>query len=41
RPEFALGYKVSQREKVDMRNAAYMLAIRRIEEAMVVRGIFP
>ena len=33
--------EMSQREKVDMRNAAYMLAIRRIEEAMVVRGIFP
>jgi len=33
--------EMSQCEKVDMRNAAYMLAIRRIEEAMVVRGIFP
>jgi len=33
--------EVSQREKVDMRNAAYMLAIKRIEDAMLVRGIFP
>ncbi len=33
--------EMSLREKVDMRNAAYMLAIRRIEEAMLVRGIFP
>jgi glutamate dehydrogenase (NAD(P)+) len=33
--------EVSAREKVDMRNAAYMLAIRRIEEAMMARGIYP
>jgi len=33
--------EMSQREKVDMRNAAYMLAIKRIEDAMLVRGIFP
>jgi len=33
--------EMSQREKVDMRNAAYMLAIKRIEEAMLARGIFP
>lgn len=33
--------ETSQREKVDMRNAAYMLAIKRIEEAMLTRGIFP
>ena len=33
--------EMSQREKVDMRNAAYMLAIKRIEEAMLIRGIFP
>ena len=33
--------ETSQREKVDMRNAAYMLAIKRIEEAMLARGIFP
>jgi glutamate dehydrogenase (NAD(P)+) len=33
--------EVSEHEKVDMRNAAYMLAIRRIEEAMMARGIYP
>jgi len=33
--------EMSQREKVDMRNAAYMLAIRRIADAMEARGIFP
>jgi glutamate dehydrogenase (NAD(P)+) len=33
--------EVSQLEKVDMRNGAYMLAIKRIEEAMLARGIFP
>jgi len=33
--------EVSQREKVDMRNAAYMLAIKRIEDAMLVRGVLP
>ena len=33
--------EMSQREKVDMRSAAYMLAIKRIEEAMMARGIFP
>jgi len=33
--------EMSQREKVDMRNAAYMLAIKRIADAMEARGIFP
>ncbi len=33
--------EVSQREKVDMRNAAYMLAIKRIADTMEIRGIFP
>ena len=33
--------EMSQRQKVDMRNAAYMLAIRRIADAMEARGIFP
>jgi glutamate dehydrogenase (NAD(P)+) len=32
---------LSQREKVDMRNAAYMLAIKRITDTMKARGIFP
>jgi glutamate dehydrogenase/leucine dehydrogenase len=30
-----------RREKVDMRTAAYMLAIKKIAEAMEARGIFP
>jgi len=33
--------EMSQRQKVDMRDAAYMLAIRRIAAAMEARGIFP
>jgi len=33
--------EVSQREKVDMRNAAYMLAIKRIADTMEMRGIYP
>jgi glutamate dehydrogenase (NAD(P)+) len=33
--------EISQREKVDMRTAAHMLAIRRVVDAMTIRGIFP
>jgi len=33
--------EISQREKADMRNAAYMLAIDRVSRAMTIRGIFP
>jgi len=33
--------EMSQQEKVNMRNAAYMLAIKRIADAMETRGIFP
>ena len=33
--------QMSQSKKVDMRNAAYMLAIKRIVDAMEIRGIFP
>jgi len=33
--------EVSQREKVDMRDAAHMLAIKRIADTMEARGIFP
>jgi len=33
--------EMSQQEKVNMRNAAYMLAIKRIADAMEARGIFP
>jgi len=32
---------ISQGEKVDMRNAAYMLAIKRVVAVMEARGIFP
>jgi len=33
--------EISQREKVDMGEAAYMLAIKRISDTMEARGIFP
>jgi len=33
--------EISQREKVDMSEAAYMLAIKRIADTMEIRGIFP
>ena len=33
--------EVSQRQKVDLRDAAYMLAIKRVADAMQARGIFP
>ena len=33
--------EMSQSEKVDMRNAAYMLAVKRVADAMETRGIFP
>jgi len=33
--------EMSQRHKVDMRNAAYILAVKRIADAMEARGIFP
>jgi glutamate dehydrogenase (NAD(P)+) len=34
-------FEISQLEKVDMRNAAHMLAVKRIVTAMEARGIFP
>jgi len=34
-------YDLASREKVSMRTAAYMLAIERVAEAKVLRGIFP
>jgi glutamate dehydrogenase (NAD(P)+) len=33
--------EISQREKADMRTAAYMLAIDRLSRAMMIRGIYP
>jgi glutamate dehydrogenase (NAD(P)+) len=38
---FAEVLRKSQHEKVDLRTAAYMLAIRRVVDAMALRGIFP
>jgi glutamate dehydrogenase (NAD(P)+) len=38
---FKTVYEISQHEKVNMRYAAYMLAIKRIANAMEIRGIFP
>jgi len=38
---FAQVLQTSQQEKVDMRTAAYMIALRRLATAMVLRGIFP
>jgi glutamate dehydrogenase (NAD(P)+) len=34
-------YKVAKEEKTDMRTAAYMLAIRRVADAIRIRGIYP
>ena len=33
--------EMSQCQKVDMRDAAYMLAIKRIADTMGIRGMFP
>ena len=33
--------EISLREKIDMRTAAYMLAIDRVASAMMIRGIYP
>lgn len=38
---FANVYNYSQKEGIDMRKAAYCLAIKRIEKAYIQRGIFP
>ncbi|MHC1578248.1 MAG: Glu/Leu/Phe/Val family dehydrogenase [Dehalococcoidia bacterium] len=38
---FAEVLQTSQREKVDMRTAAYMIALDRLATAMALRGIFP
>jgi glutamate dehydrogenase (NAD(P)+) len=38
---FAQVLQTSQQEKVDMRTAAYMIALRRLATAMALRGIFP
>jgi len=33
--------RISQAEKIDMRTAAYMLAVKRVVSAMSIRGIYP
>jgi len=33
--------EISQREKVDMRSAAYILAVKRVDDAWNIRGIWP
>jgi glutamate dehydrogenase (NAD(P)+) len=38
---FADVLQTSHQEKVDMRIAAYMIALRRLASAMALRGIFP
>jgi glutamate dehydrogenase (NAD(P)+) len=38
---FAGTLEVSQREKVSMRTAAYMLAVQRVADATMVRGLYP
>ncbi len=38
---FSEVHTISQKEKVDMRMAAYMLAVGRVAAAIKIRGIFP
>lgn len=38
---FAEVWDTAQKEKVDLRTAAYLLAVRRVAEAMRVRGLYP
>jgi glutamate dehydrogenase len=41
RHSFDSVYEYSKKENIDMRTAAYCIAITRIEKAYVQRGIFP
>jgi len=34
-------YELAQKEKIDMRTAAYMLAVQRVADAVRIRGIYP
>lgn len=34
-------YEIHQKENVDMRMAAYMLALTRVADATTMRGVFP
>jgi glutamate dehydrogenase (NAD(P)+) len=38
---FAIVAQINEKEKVDMRTAAYMVALRRLAAAISIRGIFP
>ena len=38
---FAEIFAMSQAEKVDLREAAMLLAVSRLEEAIRVRGLYP
>jgi glutamate dehydrogenase (NAD(P)+) len=38
---FAGTLEVCLREKVNMRTAAYMLAVQRVADATTVRGLYP
>ena len=37
----SVGYFLSKKHKVDMRTAAYMVAVHRVAEATLTRGIYP
>ncbi|UCG14814.1 MAG: glutamate dehydrogenase, partial [Deltaproteobacteria bacterium] len=34
-------WELAQKEKVDMRTASYILAVERVAEAMLLRGLYP
>jgi glutamate dehydrogenase (NAD(P)+) len=34
-------WHLSQTEKVNMRMASYMIAVKRVAEAMLLRGLYP
>lgn len=38
---FKFVYNIHEKEKVDMRMAAYMLALKRVADATTIRGVFP
>ncbi|MEP7082685.1 MAG: hypothetical protein ABI841_06880, partial [Chloroflexota bacterium] len=38
---FASVYEMAQRYEVDMRTAAYMVAVARVAEATTLRGLYP
>ena len=38
---FASVYEIYEKEKIDMRKAAYLVAIKRVSDAYALRGIFP